>query len=140
MKIKTSLIFSLIVAMTFLTACSAKSGNPDQPSSGIGSSSSSSSETPSGTGTVSPSETPSSGTSPGTETKVFSKTELSLYDGKNGNPAYVAVNGIVYDVTNVRGWHNGTHQGCYAGQDVTATFPHGSFVFNKVPVVGTYEG
>ncbi|MCT6807216.1 MAG: steroid-binding protein, partial [Bombilactobacillus sp.] len=28
----------------------------------------------------------------------FTKESLAKYDGKNGNPAYVAINGDVYDV------------------------------------------
>ena len=27
--------------------------------------------------------------------------QLKQYDGKNGNPAYVAVDGVIYDMTNV---------------------------------------
>lgn len=56
------------------------------------------------------------------EQKVFTISELSKYDGKNGRPAYVAVNGIVYDVTNNPAWAAATHFGLQAGTDVTAAF------------------
>jgi predicted heme/steroid binding protein len=45
--------------------------------------------------------------------------ELALFDGKNGNKGYVAVNGIIYDVTNSSLWPNGNHNGYQAGQDLT---------------------
>ena len=35
------------------------------------------------------------------EEKIFTEKELGKYDGQNGNPAYVAIDGVVYDVTNV---------------------------------------
>ena len=56
------------------------------------------------------------------ELKVFSISELSNYDGMNGNPAYVAVNGTVYDVTNNSAWAAATHFGLKAGTDVTEPF------------------
>lgn len=33
--------------------------------------------------------------------KTFTTTELAEFDGRNGHPAYVAVKGVVYDVSNV---------------------------------------
>lgn len=56
------------------------------------------------------------------EPKVFTISELSKYNGINGNPAYVAVNGIVYDVTNNAAWAAATHFGLKAGTDLTAAF------------------
>lgn len=56
------------------------------------------------------------------ELKMFSISELSNYDGTNGNPAYVAANGIVYDVTNNSAWAAATHFGLKAGTDVTEAF------------------
>jgi predicted heme/steroid binding protein len=53
---------------------------------------------------------------------VFTISELSKYNGVNGNPAYVAVNGIVYDVTNNAAWAAATHFGLKAGTDLTAAF------------------
>jgi len=75
--------------------------------------------------------------------KTFTKAELKKYDGKNGNPAYVAVNGIVYDVTNARGWNGGQHHGYQAGVDLSKEItkaPHGTSVLKNLPVVGKYKG
>jgi predicted heme/steroid binding protein len=54
--------------------------------------------------------------------KEFTLEELAQYDGSGGKPAYVAVNGIVYDVSNEATWGGGTHFGLYAGKDLTAQF------------------
>ncbi len=66
--------------------------------------------------------------------------QLKQYDGKNGNPAYVAVDGVIYDVTNVPQWAGGVHNGYSAGTDVTdaikSVSPHGVSVLANVPVVG----
>ncbi len=65
--------------------------------------------------------------------------ELAAYDGQNGKPAYVAVNGVIYDVTNVPAWKNGTHNGYQAGKDLTdviGTAPHKDSVLKNLTVVG----
>jgi predicted heme/steroid binding protein len=80
-----------------------------------------------------------SNTNSDTAAKTFTSKELQKYDGQNGNPAYVAVNGKVYDVTNVPQWKNGAHHGFNAGNDLTEAIksaPHGLSVLDKVPVVG----
>ena len=77
-----------------------------------------------------------------TAQKVFTKAELAKYNGQNGNPAYVAVSGVVYDVTNVKQWSNGQHHGLSAGQDLTAQIagaPHGTSVLDGLPVVGKLQ-
>ncbi len=67
--------------------------------------------------------------------------ELKQYDGKNGNRAYVAVDGVIYDVTDLAKWKNGEHNGYSAGQDLTDIIknksPHGVKKLEGVPVVGT---
>ena len=40
-------------------------------------------------------------------TKTFTKEELSKYDGQNGQPAYVAIEGVVYDVSGKEAWKGG---------------------------------
>lgn len=75
--------------------------------------------------------------------KVFTLDELSEYDGKDGNPAYVAVDGVVYDVSDIGVWADGEHfSGVEAGQDNTDMIgqsPHGESVLEDLPVVGTLE-
>lgn len=48
--------------------------------------------------------------------------ELAEFNGKNGKPAYVAVNGMIYDVTNNAAWAAATHFGLTAGRDLTSEF------------------
>ena len=71
--------------------------------------------------------------------KIFTLDELKNYDGKEGRKAYIAVDGVVYDVTNVAAWKDGAHHGNKAGNDVTAGLghsPHGERVLKKLEVVG----
>ena len=71
--------------------------------------------------------------------RLFTLEELSSYNGRNGNPAYVAVNGVVYDVTNIAAWGGATHFGLTAGTDVTSRFASchaGQPVLSKLKVVG----
>ena len=54
--------------------------------------------------------------------KTFTTTELAEFDGRNGHPAYVAVKGVVYDVSNVPQWKGGKHHGNLAGRDLTQRY------------------
>jgi predicted heme/steroid binding protein len=54
--------------------------------------------------------------------QTFTREQLAQYNGKNGSPAYVAVSGIVYDVTNNAAWSAATHFGLSAGKDWTQEF------------------
>ncbi len=78
-----------------------------------------------------------------TSTQTFTLDDLKLYDGQDGNPAYVAYEGIVYDVTNADKWKDGKHEsGIVAGIDLTdlmSDSPHGVRVLENIPVVGTLE-
>ncbi len=70
---------------------------------------------------------------------TFTAAELAKYNGMNGNPAYVAVDGIVYDMTKIGAWKNGQHQGLSAGQDLSAAFagsPHSKSILDQSPIVG----
>lgn len=83
-----------------------------------------------------------SSTSAAAGLKVFTLDELATYNGQNGQPAYIAYKGIVYDVSNVPQWKNGTHNGEKAGTDVTndiSRSPHGDKVFADLPQVGTLQ-
>lgn len=52
----------------------------------------------------------------------FTPEELAAYDGTGGKPAYVAVNGMVYDVSDSISWENGMHADLQAGRDLTENF------------------
>ena len=81
---------------------------------------------------------PQQPTVPGNQT-TFTVQELSKYDGKDGNPAYVAVNGTVYDVTGNATWAAATHFGLTAGKDLTNDFASchaGQPILSKLKVVG----
>src|SRR5699024_4529838 len=54
--------------------------------------------------------------------KELTLKELSKYDGKNGNPAYIAVNGIIYDVTNEAVFKKSPHNSVNLGVDITKEF------------------
>lgn len=54
--------------------------------------------------------------------QTFTREQLAQFNGKNGKPAYVAVNGIVYDVTNNAAWSAASHFGLMAGNDLTQEF------------------
>ncbi len=75
--------------------------------------------------------------------RVFTPAELSRYNGKEGHPAYVAANGMVYDVTNTAAWAGATHFGLTAGRDVTNEFAAchaGQQILGKLKVVGKMSG
>lgn len=71
----------------------------------------------------------------------FTLDELSEYDGKDGNPAYVAIDGVVYDLTDVDSWNEGEHaESLVAGNDYTSEImeaEHGDSVLSDLPIVGT---
>lgn len=73
------------------------------------------------------------------ESREFTLEELSQYNGKEGNPAYIAVDGVVYDVTDHPGWKDGMHSEVSAGQDITHQLkeaPHGDSKLEGLEVVG----
>ncbi|MGP2464552.1 cytochrome B5 [Lactiplantibacillus plantarum] len=69
---------------------------------------------------------------------TFNQTELAKYNGQDGQPAYVAVDGV----TGVAAWAGGKHHGNLAGQELTAVIdtksPHGRKVLTGLTVVGQY--
>ncbi len=71
--------------------------------------------------------------------RIFTPEELAEYNGRNGKAAYVAVNGVVYDVTNNPRWAEAAHYGLRAGKDLTNEFEAchpGAMVLSVLPVVG----
>ncbi|TCT14936.1 putative heme/steroid binding protein [Natranaerovirga pectinivora] len=70
---------------------------------------------------------------------ILTREELANYDGREGRRAYVAVDGIIYDVTDSIRWVGGVHNRLEAGQDLTYEFNRchpGFFVLRRVPIVG----
>lgn len=50
----------------------------------------------------------------------FTAEELAKYNGRGGQPAYVAFKGVVYNVTESSMWGDGDHEGLHtAGNDMT---------------------
>ena len=73
------------------------------------------------------------------EQQRFTISDLGKFNGKNGNPAYIAFKGKVYDVSMSGQWTDGDHLGHEAGQDLTMAMdiaPHGDEVMEKMRVVG----
>ena len=61
--------------------------------------------------------------------------ELAKHNGKNGQQSYVALNGFVYNVSDIPEWKNGKHyKGMVAGTDVTPYIkqsPHGAEIVHE---------
>lgn len=116
------LILCTLTVLLLVSGCAAKSGAAeDKPSS-------------TGGATVTAGATATEAGS-----KTFTIDELKKFDGQNGNKAYVAVDGVVYDVTDIPKWANGQHNGLTAGNDLTeaiAASPHGKAILGKLTVVG----
>lgn len=65
--------------------------------------------------------------------------ELAMYNGQDGQPAYVAIEGVIYDVTGIPSWTDGKHNGSMAGNDLTEAIkkaPHGDSKLKGLTVVG----
>ncbi len=66
--------------------------------------------------------------------------DLRQFDGKEGRPAYIVYQGIIYDVTKSRLWKNGVHVMKHAaGNDLTdflQNAPHGDDKILSLPQVG----
>lgn len=55
----------------------------------------------------------------------LTREELKLYDGKEERPAYIVVDGIVYDITESEEWKHAKYLGARAGKDYTDLFKRG---------------
>lgn len=71
---------------------------------------------------------------------VLTLEELADFNGQDGKRAYVAVDGVIYDVTDSDAWKNGKHNGFDAGNDLTKEIkevsPHGISKLANVVEVG----
>ncbi|MPM68958.1 hypothetical protein SDC9_115895 [bioreactor metagenome] len=74
--------------------------------------------------------------------REFTPEELKeYYNGENGRPAYVVIDQIVFDVSNIGSWGGGTHFGIYAGENHTEVFNRHhlgniQLLKDRVPMVG----
>jgi predicted heme/steroid binding protein len=129
MKTKILRSFALLLILFVLAACDVQTTT-----------------TISTTTTATTSTTTSSTTTSGSQTTLrqFTLSELAAFNGDGGTTAYMAVNGIVYDVTNAPEWTNGWHKGMHlAGTDATAAFadsPHSASFLNQLEIIGTLIG
>ena len=75
--------------------------------------------------------------------KEFDADELAAFNGENGNPTYIAFDGIVYDVSESKLWRKGQHMNRHrSGADLTGDMPaapHASDVLERFPKVGTFK-
>ena len=137
---KLSMIFISILAVAlFAVGCASGSvNNAAATAAATNSAASSATSAPA----VSDSASSAASTTPSAANGTLELTldQLKQYDGKNGNPAYVAVDGVIYDVTNVKAWKNGDHNGYTAGNDLTDIIknksPHGVKNLEGLPIVG----
>jgi len=76
----------------------------------------------------------------GDQQRKISLEELAKNNGQNGNPAYIAYKGKVYDVSDSSFWLGGDHLGSHqAGSDLTEEIdlaPHGPENLERVKLVG----
>jgi len=78
-----------------------------------------------------------------TELPVFTNRQLALRNGQDKPEIWVALNGMIYDVTPSRLWKNGKHYEHWAGQDLTNELkeaPHTEKVFDKFKIIGKLDG
>jgi predicted heme/steroid binding protein/uncharacterized membrane protein len=72
--------------------------------------------------------------------KEITSEELSTFNGKDGNPVYIAFQGKVYDVSKSHLWSKGLHMNRHpSGKDLSVEIsaaPHGEEVFERYPQVG----
>ncbi len=73
------------------------------------------------------------------QTNEFTLSELAYFDGVYGKPAYLAINGVVYDISNDPKWREYMVHGLAAGRDATSQFKYFrglEEILANVPMVG----
>lgn len=73
------------------------------------------------------------------ELTEYTRAQLALRNGQDRPEIWVALRGIIYDVSGSRLWLKGKHYEHWAGQDLTDELkdaPHTEFVFDKFEPVG----
>jgi predicted heme/steroid binding protein/uncharacterized membrane protein len=75
--------------------------------------------------------------------KEFDPESLSRFNGKEGQPLYIAHQGRVFDVSASKLWNTGLHMKRHsAGRDLTVDIeaaPHGPEMLDRYPQVGTLK-
>ena len=69
----------------------------------------------------------------------YSRSYVALRNGQDKPEIWVALHGLIYDVTRSRLWRDGKHYEHWAGQDLTDELkdaPHDAKVFDKFKVIG----
>lgn len=137
-KILRKTIFILIIILVFATMIGCSSKEPDIQMQETGGSASND-------GVDTNANDSDTAQSPDAQLPVFNAEELAKYDGVDGNPAYVAYEGYVYDVSDIKAWKDGIHQGKHkAGFDYTEVLnnqaPHSpKNLTDNAPIVGIYN-
>lgn len=116
-------LMASVMSLALLAGCGTDAETPDTPGDA-------------------PMETPANeGEGMGEEGLELTLEELAEFDGQNGNRAYIAVDGKVYDVTDLPPWAGGVHNDFPAGQDYTEEIkevsPHGVTPLESLEPVGT---
>ena len=139
MKKLSMILISILAIALFAVGCASGSvNNAPETAAATDSASSSATSAPA----ASDNSASAAATTPSAENGTLELTldQLKQYDGKNGNPAYVAVDGVIYDVSGSARWKNGEHNGYSAGNDLTDAImnksPHGVKNMERMPVVG----
>ena len=76
--------------------------------------------------------------------KKYTRRELARFNGQDGEPVCVGLEGYVYDLTGSFTWKKGRHQARHtAGKDLTEPLlfeaPHGKEMVERFPVLGSLE-
>ncbi len=123
-------LMASLMSVALLAGCGTDNDTPETPV-----------ETPMETPAETPMETPGNEGKGMGEGLELTLEELAEFDGQNGNRAYIAVDGNVYDVTDLPPWSGGVHNDFPAGHDYTEEIkevsPHGLTPLENLEPVGT---
>jgi predicted heme/steroid binding protein len=125
-----------VICLFALTSCGAQGSSGAVVTTGSGGA---------GTGSGGSTSTSAGGTATSAAGKTFTADELAAFDGQNGNAAYIAVDGTVYDVSDSSFWKDGKHSTCnlgaMAGKDLSELIKQAPARMRsdlqRMPVVGT---
>ncbi len=142
--VKPAIISILLVAALSLGGCGqgGSGGTTTSSSTGSGGSTFATTTTSPTTGTAPTTVTAS--TEPGSQGPTLTRDQLAQFDGKEGRAAYVAVDGVIYDVSASLSWPEGAHSRCdlgaMAGNDLSEVMQKAPAnmrsLLERMPVVG----